>query len=63
MKITEDVRRYAAEHGVGEDEAIQSGLDQKAREFVQGGAELYQSDPVPAGAATPSEPVTSRNRG
>ncbi len=33
MKITEDVRRYAEEHGYGLDEAIERGLDDKAEEF------------------------------
>jgi phosphomethylpyrimidine synthase len=33
MKITEEVRRYAAEHGYAEDEALAHGLDDKAREF------------------------------
>jgi phosphomethylpyrimidine synthase len=41
MKITEDVRRYAAEQSVTEEEALQKGLDEKAREFVQHGSELY----------------------
>jgi phosphomethylpyrimidine synthase len=33
MKITEEVRQYAAEHGYGEEEALAQGLDDKAREF------------------------------
>jgi phosphomethylpyrimidine synthase len=33
MKITEDVRRYAEEHGYQEKEAIEKGLEDKAREF------------------------------
>jgi phosphomethylpyrimidine synthase len=41
MKITEDVRKYAAEHGVGEDQALQEGMEQKAREFKEQGAEIY----------------------
>ena len=35
MKITEEVRQYAAEHGYGEEEALAQGLDDKAREFRQ----------------------------
>lgn len=35
MKITEDVRAYAAEHGYGEEDAIQIGMQEKAQEFVQ----------------------------
>jgi len=41
MKITEDVRKYAAEQGVSADEALRKGMDAKSREFVQKGAELY----------------------
>jgi phosphomethylpyrimidine synthase len=43
MKITEDVRRYASEQGVTEEEAVRKGLDEKAREFVQHGSELYSA--------------------
>ncbi len=42
MKITEDVRKFAAEQGLKENEAIAAGLEQKSREFVEAGAELYQ---------------------
>ncbi len=42
MKITEDVRRYAAQTGVSEEQALSSGMDQKAREFRESGAEIYQ---------------------
>jgi phosphomethylpyrimidine synthase len=41
MKITEDVRKYAAEQGIAEDAAIKTGLEQKATEFNEAGAELY----------------------
>ncbi len=41
MKITEDVRKYAAEQGIAEEEAIQAGMEQKAREFTEKGSELY----------------------
>jgi phosphomethylpyrimidine synthase len=41
MKITEDVRKYAAEKGIAEDEALQQGMDAKAKEFVETGAEVY----------------------
>ncbi len=42
MKITEDVRRYAAEQGIAEAEALRQGLETKSKEFVQQGAEVYQ---------------------
>ena len=41
MKITEEVRQYAAEHGVTAEQALAAGLEQKSREFVEHGAEIY----------------------
>jgi phosphomethylpyrimidine synthase len=41
MRITEDVRRYAAEQGVKEEEAIKRGLEEKAAEFAKNG-DVYQ---------------------
>jgi phosphomethylpyrimidine synthase len=41
MCITEDVRRYANEHGLTDAEAIESGMQQKRKEFIEKGAELY----------------------
>jgi len=41
MKITEDVRKYAAEQNLTEEEALQKGLAQKSAEFVERGAEVY----------------------
>jgi phosphomethylpyrimidine synthase len=41
MRITEDVRKYAAEQGISENEALESGLEEKAKEFVVKGAEVY----------------------
>jgi phosphomethylpyrimidine synthase len=41
MKITEDVRKYAAEQGVTEEEALKRGMDEKSKEFVDKGAEVY----------------------
>ena len=42
MKISEDVRQYAAEQAISEEEAIQKGMEEKSREFVEAGAEVYQ---------------------
>jgi phosphomethylpyrimidine synthase len=42
MKITEDVRAYAAEHGMSEEEALQAGMAEKSKEFADKGAEVYQ---------------------
>jgi phosphomethylpyrimidine synthase len=41
MKITQDVRDYAAQQGLIEAEALTAGLEEKAREFRDSGAELY----------------------
>ena len=43
MKITEDVRAYAASLGVTEDEALKQGLQAKSAEFREKGAEIYQA--------------------
>ena len=41
MRITEDVRKFAAEQGISEEAAIKQGLKQKATEFTKSGAEVY----------------------
>jgi len=41
MKITQEVRRFAEEHGVGADVAIEEGMKEKAEAFKQSGAEIY----------------------
>jgi phosphomethylpyrimidine synthase len=41
MKITEDVRKYAAEHQLSPEDAVVDGLKSKAEEFRTQGAELY----------------------
>ena len=43
MKITQDVRDFAAQQGVGEAEALQKGMEVKAVEFVKSGAEVYRN--------------------
>jgi hypothetical protein len=40
IKITEDVRKYAAEHGIADDEALSEGLAAKSAEFSKQGAEV-----------------------
>ena len=42
MKITEDVRQYAAEQGLTEEEALTKGMEEKSKEFVEKGAEVYE---------------------
>jgi phosphomethylpyrimidine synthase len=41
MKITEEVRNYATQHGLTSAEVIESGMQEKRKEFVEGGAEGY----------------------
>ena len=41
MKISEDVRQYAAEQGIAEEEALAKGMEEKSKEFAEAGAEVY----------------------
>ncbi|GAP66561.1 thiamine biosynthesis protein ThiC [Mizugakiibacter sediminis] len=43
MKITQDVRDYAREHGVDAGAALEQGLAEKAAEFRAGGGEVYRN--------------------
>jgi phosphomethylpyrimidine synthase len=45
MRITEDVRKYAAEQGLEAQDALARGLEEKAKEFVELGAEIYPAQP------------------
>jgi len=42
MKITQDVRDYAAEHGVEETAALEEGMAEKSAEFRAQGAQVYR---------------------
>lgn len=42
MKITQDVRDYAAEHGVDETAALEAGMAEKSAEFREQGAQVYR---------------------
>jgi phosphomethylpyrimidine synthase len=42
MKITQDVRDFAAKQGLSENEALAKGMETKAIEFVRKGSEIYQ---------------------
>jgi phosphomethylpyrimidine synthase len=42
MKITQDVRDYAAQKRVEAEEALKIGMEEKAKEFRDRGAEVYQ---------------------
>ncbi|MGZ8434693.1 MAG: phosphomethylpyrimidine synthase ThiC [Candidatus Binatia bacterium] len=56
MKITQDVRDYAAQLGVQEEAALAAGMKEKAEEFKKSGGKIYQE--VGAAAASESAPVT-----
>ena len=42
MKITQDVRDYAKEHGVDEEAALSEGMAEKSAEFRAQGAQVYR---------------------
>ena len=42
MKITQDVRDYAATLNISEEEALKQGMQEKSIEFVKKGSEVYQ---------------------
>ena len=42
MKITQDVRDYAASLGVAEEKALETGMAEKSEEFRREGAEVYR---------------------
>ncbi len=44
MKITQDVREYAAQKELDEQAALHEGMKEKSAEFVAAGAELYQGE-------------------
>lgn len=41
MKITEDVRKYAAEQGITEEAVLEKGLKEKSAEFLERDADVY----------------------
>ena len=43
MKITQDVREYAAQKQIDEQAALDAGMKEKAEEFVAAGGEIYQT--------------------
>jgi phosphomethylpyrimidine synthase len=42
MKITQDVRDYAAKLGVDAEKALETGLQEKSEEFRNTGGEIYR---------------------
>jgi phosphomethylpyrimidine synthase len=48
MKITQDVRDYAAAHGMETGDAIEAGMKEKSEEFRKAGASVYlEAKPSP----------------
>ncbi|MGI4729189.1 MAG: phosphomethylpyrimidine synthase ThiC, partial [Janthinobacterium lividum] len=41
MKITQDVREYAANKGMEDEAALLQGMEEKSKEFAAKGSELY----------------------
>lgn len=41
MRISQDVRDYAAQQGISEDEALEKGMESKSVEFMETGSEIY----------------------
>jgi len=52
MKITQDVREYAAQKGLEEEAALAAGMQEKAEEFKKTGAKIYQEVGSSASAET-----------
>lgn len=42
MRITQDIRDYAKQHGLEEEEAIAKGLEEKSRQFKEAGNVIYR---------------------
>ncbi len=48
MKITQEVREYAAENQLEEEKALAVGMSEKAKEFMATGAEIYRGNELEA---------------
>jgi phosphomethylpyrimidine synthase len=42
MKISQDVRDFAAKEGLAEEVALSKGMELKAAEFVEQGGDIYR---------------------
>jgi phosphomethylpyrimidine synthase len=54
MRITQDLRRYAEEHGISVTDAVAVGMGEKADEFVAGGAQVYREAQSERGPLLPN---------
>jgi len=43
MKISDEVREFAKQKGMDSEEAIEAGMKDKAKEFIDKGGEIYSS--------------------
>ena len=43
MKISDEVREFAKQKGIDSEEAIEAGMKNKAKEFINKGGEIYSS--------------------
>jgi phosphomethylpyrimidine synthase len=59
MKITQDVRDYAAEQGLAADEALARGLEERAKAFREGDQQLYVEAEKAGLAGASVQPVGS----
>ena len=60
MKITEDVRQYAKEHGYGIDEVIAQGMAEMGELYRTQGQQLYSKDFVKSDNTGLEESIDSR---
>ena len=56
MRISQDVRQYAAERGLDDDQALQAGLADKAAEFTAAGGRITSPWPAIRGFTPPPTP-------
>lgn len=42
MRITQDIREYAREHGLEEEEALRAGMEEKSKEYAESGSGVYR---------------------
>jgi phosphomethylpyrimidine synthase len=59
MKITQEVREYAAKQGVDAEQAAAVGMAAMSAEFRAGGGEVYVHAPLPGSRA----PATVNDKG
>jgi len=51
MKITQEVREFAAEQNIEAEKALAVGMAEKAKEFVATGSEIYHGNLPDGGGA------------